>query len=75
MIIAHCGPLFVLTLKSSVIALDNVFSKVFFEVLLALIHECVPLLVDLLQEQLNASLFLPVNLLSYLLAFLFICCH
>ena len=71
MIIAHCGNFIVLT--RSEISFNDIFAKVFFELLLALIHKPSSFLINLLKKQLNASLFLPINLFSDSFPFLFIC--
>ena len=70
MIITHCRNLILLT--SSEIAFYDIFAKVFFELLLPLVNKSPSLIVNFLKEHLNASLFLPVNLLSDSFTFLFI---
>ena len=70
-IIAHCGSFF--SLSSSEITFYYIFSQVFFEMLLTLIHKLAPLLIDFLKEELNAPLFLPIDLLSNPLPFFLIC--
>jgi hypothetical protein len=71
MIIAHCRRLFDVCCPD--ISFNNIFSKIFLEVLLALIDKSASLLVDFLQETLYAPFLIPVDLLAYSLALLLIC--
>jgi hypothetical protein len=72
MIIAHCRDFILLT--SSEIPFNDIFAKVFFELLLSLIHKPPSFFINFLKKHLNTPLFLPINLLSDSFTFFFVCC-